>query len=62
MSVRTRQNRLGRGVRRGRDGEGALRRSRDPMHSILCTGVCPSWVDLAPEDAKTIAENVKEMV
>ena len=24
----------------GRDGEGALRRSRDSMHSILCTGAC----------------------
>lgn len=43
MNVRTSPNRRGRGVRHGRDGEAALRRSRDPMHSNLCTGVCPSW-------------------
>lgn len=44
MNVRTRQNRFECGVRLGRDSEGALRCSRDPMQAILCTGGCPSWI------------------
>lgn len=35
MNVRTRHNRLGRGVRRGRDGVDDSRRSHEPMHWCL---------------------------
>lgn len=43
MSVRMRKNRLGRGVWHGRDGEGALCRSRDTMQWNLSILGCVTY-------------------
>lgn len=42
MNMKPSQTRLWCAARRGNDGEAVLRRSHDPMFSILCTGVCPA--------------------
>ena len=52
MNVRTRQNCNGCGIRHGHDSVGFSRRLHDPMHTILCTGACPS--SLFFDTARTI--------